>query len=282
MAKPTPNIDAARQYIFNCHAFGNYSFYPDGYGSLNSHSVKILKKNNWRSNWHDTKPTLEIEQLVNEGMSQQHAELCLFLIENRKLFDRATAFGDGRVWENNAASKWESGNFIDRYYVLAEWTFGETAYQTATIKTAVKELRQMREAHLPAQYEEYQYYGPNIPYNFEQTLENLDNLISKIKPYEELKAHFKDNKKITDVINRLEQGANSYNPYWINSSKKLDRIMSCLSKSIDKGENINALLSDKESELSKAIDMKRITGLFFEPKEKQTKSREIINHLPQI
>ncbi|KTD83120.1 hypothetical protein [Legionella waltersii] len=274
MTKPhlTVNIDKAKQYIFDANAFTHFSFYPQEY--LNSTSVGLLKKNNWRNNRYVEKPAINLDELVHEGMSKKQAELCLYLLENRKLFCCATAFGDDRVWEERAISKWRSNDFIDRYYGLAQFVFEGPMHQKDKLKKLVDDLREMQEKHIPEQ---------SRGYDFKKSIDDLSTLVSEVPGIDQVKEHFSENQKLLKIINRLEVGANSYNPRWMNSSKKLNRIIHALVKAIDNDLDVDTLLKDKNSELSKAIDMKRITGFFVDSKEKPTHSRTIaMTSFPQM
>lgn len=87
---------------------------------------------------------------------------------------------------------------------------------------------------------------------------------------------FKENKKIITILERLEKGANSHLPYWMNSSMKLNKILSAL-QSTNIGE-VDKLLKDKDSALSKAINWRRIPGLFTQLRGTLTHSREIVEN----
>lgn len=87
---------------------------------------------------------------------------------------------------------------------------------------------------------------------------------------------------LLQVIHRLEQGSISYNPYWFNSQKKLNRIIDCLFDALKAQENIDALLESPESALSKAINSHRLPKFsFFNlcQDSSEVKSRKIVNHV---
>ncbi|HHS8276880.1 TPA: hypothetical protein ACTUT5_002036, partial [Legionella anisa] len=263
----TLSIDKVKQYIFDANAFTHFSFYPQEY--LNSTSVGLLKKNNWLNNRYVEKPAINLEKLVHEGMSKKQAELCLYLIENRKLFCCATAFGDDRVWKERVTSKWRSNDFIDRYYGLARFVFEGPMHQKDKLKKLVDDLREMQVSHIPEQ---------SRGYDFKKSMDDLSTLVSEVPGIDQIKEHFNKNQKLLEIINRLEIGANSYNPRWVNSSKKLSRIIDALVKAIDNDLDVDKLLKDKNSELSQAIDMKRTMCFFDNSKEKPTHSRTIVNN----
>ena len=96
-----------------------------------------------------------------------------------------------------------------------------------------------------------------------------------------VKQHFYSHVSMLKVIERLEQGINSFNPYWINSEKKLTAIVDCLIDSINQELDIDILLADPESDLSKAVNMRRLPHFSFfgccDANDSLVKSREIIN-----
>lgn len=87
-----------------------------------------------------------------------------------------------------------------------------------------------------------------------------------------VKARFLNNVKISKVLNRLEEGSKSSNPYWMNSSKKLTAILNALYEIMEKNSDVNHALKDSNSTLFKATSMQRIS--FF---NLETKSIKIIN-----
>ncbi len=98
----------------------------------------------------------------------------------------------------------------------------------------------------------------------------------------EVKAHFHNQINLIKVIERLEQGCKSYNPYWTNSQYKLDSIVKALDRCITERSDIDELLEDGSSELSKAINMRRLPHFnFFNTSDEDSpvKSREIINEM---
>lgn len=71
--------------------------------------------------------------------------------------------------------------------------------------------------------------------------------------------------EIMQQIKRLEVGSNSYNPYWMNSSKKLKAIIDSLNKlspKIDEA-SLKMIAVDPREELYNALNIQRISPLTF-------------------
>lgn len=105
------------------------------------------------------------------------------------------------------------------------------------------------------------------------------NPVAKISA---VKNHLNNHPHLLQVIIRLEQGSKSYNPYWMNSSQKLNRIIDCLIECVNNNDNPDELLANPESNLSKAVNMRRLPVFnFFEACHGQgtfrTKSRDMID-----
>lgn len=77
--------------------------------------------------------------------------------------------------------------------------------------------------------------------------------------------------KLTLQIRRLESGVYSYNPYWMNSSKKLNAIISVLPPTLDEA-SLKALVRDPKSELHQALNMQRLPTLSILGRDNQAKS----------
>ena len=67
---------------------------------------------------------------------------------------------------------------------------------------------------------------------------------------------------LREVMNRLQEGSNSCNPYYMNSSKKLHRIINALSH-LQPSVSFQKELNNSSSELHKAINMQRIAPFTF-------------------
>ncbi|CEK10870.1 hypothetical protein [Legionella hackeliae] len=268
----TPTIDSAKKYIFDCHLFGNDSFYP------NEPLFTLLKKYKWRDNAHAKQPSLTIEQLTEEGMSHNQARLCLFLIEHRDVFKRAYAGGGPKFWIFNPGHDKAIKDFILHYYTIAQWVFEGTSYLVDALDNVADELQKIANLHLPLDTNYFPLYlSENKIYYFHETFMQLKELVSSALHVNNVKNHFQNHEKISTIITRLENGANSYNPYWMNSSKKLNNILNCLARCIENSEDVDRLLQDANSPLSKALDMQRLPRFFCS--SEKTQSREIINTL---
>lgn len=76
----------------------------------------------------------------------------------------------------------------------------------------------------------------------------------------ELNGKGEKGQKIIDILIRLKEGADSWNPYWMNSSVKLERIINAVLE-LEPNEDIILTLSDEQSELYQALNMSRHTPL---------------------
>lgn len=65
------------------------------------------------------------------------------------------------------------------------------------------------------------------------------------------------------VIERLKHGTKSYNPYWMGSQNKLNKILESLARALVAGKNITAVLKDPQSELFQAVNMRRLPTYYF-------------------
>lgn len=103
----------------------------------------------------------------------------------------------------------------------------------------------------------------------------------KLKPtaplnLQQIKKKFENSPKLIATLERLEKGSKSFNPYWINSSSKLSKMLNLLEKiSVD---SINDVLNNPTSELSSVIDERRIPGLFTKCRQIITESRKLISN----
>ncbi|MBA2650842.1 MAG: hypothetical protein H0U73_01025 [Tatlockia sp.] len=122
----------------------------------------------------------------------------------------------------------------------------------------------------------------------DQLITNITNDI-KVKPMNLdakgkialVKNLFHKHVNLINVINRLEYGSNSYNPYWIYSEYKLNCIVDSLLECARKKSNIDLQLNDPESMLSKAVNMRRLLSCnFFSTCQpcSPVESRDIINN----
>jgi bacterioferritin (cytochrome b1) len=273
---PNENTIRAKRYISDRHAFGNHSFYPES--NLNALSISFLKKNPGKVEENQEKPNLNIDDLISEGMSKKKAQIALFLIQYRHLFDIATRGGDESIWESHPKEpskrelkdKWKRNDFIDRIYVIAHWVFEEPNFSNKKLINAAHDLTEIVKVHLSEEYSA-QYKVAIDTVN--EGISSLNKMINAIPTIDSIKEHFKDNKKIINIINRFEEGAKSNNPYWYKSKEKLNRICNCLADCIENNDDIDLVLKDKSSALSQAIDMRRLPGFFS--KDTITESRNI-------
>ena len=221
-----------------------------------------------------------IEDFVSEGMSQNKAKILLFLVKNRVLFEKATAHGDGELWTKTSSeiSRWKRSDYVDAYYTLAHWVFDENELITQDLINTTKNLVEMTAKHLPESihYQEFPYSRLySATYNFREETKELEADIASFPTIKTIKTHFQDNKQIIRVLDRLQAGVQSHNPYWINSKKKLYLIADCLLQCMKNNSDINAVLLDKNSELSRAINTNRL--LFFKDKTKSQIIMENVN-----
>ncbi|MFA5959635.1 MAG: protein kinase [Tatlockia sp.] len=75
-------------------------------------------------------------------------------------------------------------------------------------------------------------------------------------------------RSLTQILARLEKGAQSKNPYWMNASKKFDKIVAAVLSTTD----IKAAMQDKHSTLYQAVNMQRIPPLSFFGSQGKTRS----------
>ncbi|HAT8178337.1 TPA: hypothetical protein JA361_02430 [Legionella pneumophila] len=97
---------------------------------------------------------------------------------------------------------------------------------------------------------------------------------------ENLKTIYSKHITLLHVINRLEAGSKSYNPYWMGSQAKLNKILGALRTCYQKGLDVDNELNNSNSELSKAINIRRLPSLFsfWDGKnESLVESRKIID-----
>ncbi|HHT9909477.1 TPA: Dot/Icm T4SS effector deubiquitinase RavD [Legionella pneumophila] len=97
---------------------------------------------------------------------------------------------------------------------------------------------------------------------------------------ENLKTIYSKHVALLNVINRLEAGSKSYNPYWMGSQAKLNTILGALGACYQKGLDVDSELSNSNSELSKAINIRRLPSLFSfwgGKNESPVESRKIID-----
>lgn len=67
---------------------------------------------------------------------------------------------------------------------------------------------------------------------------------------------------VINLIDRLAEHRNSWNPYWYNSSEKIQLIISAV-LNIGKGDDLASILNDKQSELYTALNMQRLLPVTF-------------------
>jgi hypothetical protein len=92
----------------------------------------------------------------------------------------------------------------------------------------------------------------------EYVIGKKDILVNRISPIvEKLAACGAVGVKLTLQIRRLESGVYSYNPYWMNASKKLNAIICALPATLDEA-SLKALVRDPKSELYQALNMQRL------------------------
>jgi|GEM_PF-5322425 len=78
-----------------------------------------------------------------------------------------------------------------------------------------------------------------------------------------LNKHGSAGQTIMNSMARLKEGENNYwNPYWINSSAKLQSIVNAVLK-IEQGANIDVIMQDKDSELYSALNTPRLLPVTF-------------------
>ncbi|AMP88338.1 TPA: hypothetical protein F7Z80_10410 [Legionella pneumophila] len=97
---------------------------------------------------------------------------------------------------------------------------------------------------------------------------------------ERLKNIYSRHPALLHVINRLEAGSKSYNPYWMGSEAKLNKIFKALEHCYQKGLDVDNELNNSHSELSKAINIRRLPSLFSfwsGKNESPVESRKIID-----
>ncbi|HAU1152486.1 TPA: hypothetical protein JBI12_11155 [Legionella pneumophila] len=97
--------------------------------------------------------------------------------------------------------------------------------------------------------------------------------------YANLKNIYSKHPALLHVINRLETGSKSYNPYWMGSQAKLNKIFKALRHCYQKGLDVDNELHSSNSELSKAINIRRLSSLFSfwgGKSEASVESRKII------
>ncbi|HAT1868000.1 TPA: hypothetical protein JBK40_16710 [Legionella pneumophila] len=95
-----------------------------------------------------------------------------------------------------------------------------------------------------------------------------------------LKTIYSKHLALLHVINRLEAGSKSYNPYWMGSQEKLNKIFEALGHCYQKGLDVDNELNNSNSKLSKAINMRRLPSLFSfwgGKNESPVESRKIID-----
>lgn len=67
-------------------------------------------------------------------------------------------------------------------------------------------------------------------------------------------------KEIIKSMNRLKKGQqNHWNPYWMNSGKKLERIINA----VEHNQNLEQILADRNSKLYKALNIQRLIPVTF-------------------
>ncbi|KTD47975.1 hypothetical protein Lqui_2239 [Legionella quinlivanii] len=62
---------------------------------------------------------------------------------------------------------------------------------------------------------------------------------------------------IKNLITRLAENQNSWNPYWRNSSAKMELIINAV-LNLEEGSDFASILNDKQSELYTALNMQRL------------------------
>jgi len=89
---------------------------------------------------------------------------------------------------------------------------------------------------------------------------------------------------LIQAIERLRKGAeNKWNPYWTNSSKKLNAIVSAINTICTNNDEKNAIeeaIADPTSDLYQAVNMKRLlteSSFFGKVAYKETKSLIIVH-----
>jgi hypothetical protein len=99
----------------------------------------------------------------------------------------------------------------------------------------------------------------------EYLIEKKDIMINRLPPLiDKLKACGAIGAKLILQIRRLESGVYSYNPYWMNSSKKLNAIIQALPKDLTEVA-LKALVRDPASELYQALNMQRLPSILGQP-----------------
>lgn len=94
------------------------------------------------------------------------------------------------------------------------------------------------------------------------SISKKDILIHRISPtVEKLVTCGTIGAKLTLQIRRLESGVYSYNPYWVNSSKKLNAIIDALPTDLTEA-SLKVLVRDPTSDLYKALNMRRLPSIF--------------------
>lgn len=102
----------------------------------------------------------------------------------------------------------------------------------------------------------------------------------KIKTLKEIKAYYKNYPKLIKMLNRLEKGSQSSNPYWMNSTQKLNNTVNALNAIIKESASLKGALKDPQSELFKALNHQRIS--FFKPITKSMKLAQLDINLPRV
>lgn len=72
--------------------------------------------------------------------------------------------------------------------------------------------------------------------------------------------------KILKQIKRLENGASSHNPYWMNSSKKLKAIIKSINEELPNKINeatLKTFINDRDAKLHKALNISRLSPITF-------------------
>ncbi|WP_298626891.1 hypothetical protein [uncultured Legionella sp.] len=78
-----------------------------------------------------------------------------------------------------------------------------------------------------------------------------------------LEEHGDAGRIVIDSLLRLKQGQDQYwNPYWMNSDTKLNKIVDAVDK-LPQDANLSDILRDKDSELNKAMSINRLSPLTF-------------------
>ena len=158
-------IKEAHAYIANCYGFDNFSFYPEQ--GLNKVSQNFLAQSGWKNdeNWRRVpRPNISAQKLIDSGMDSQKARLCVFLMEQRDLFNKITAYGDGQTWQQGNSG--DRSDFINQYYAIAAIVLREPTddkinrKESINLKRAVIRLNAMAQESVGETYKNQRNYSP--------------------------------------------------------------------------------------------------------------------------